>query len=135
MYVTLRVTTIGFAPKEGKVWQFKSRARHMSHEVPGCDDTVGPACRFLLVGKRITTRNLTRREIVFGVKAPPDGKGGGFKGLVSWTWNAHPNLSEVKIDIARAQEIGAEGWLEQFVCAVIKKCGWTVAERVVTDSS
>jgi hypothetical protein len=60
----------GFSP----IGEMKSLARRASHIVPGAEDKVGPSIRFERYGK-IIERPLTRRELVFGVKAPADGKG------------------------------------------------------------
>jgi hypothetical protein len=68
--------------------------------------------------------------LVFGVPAPQDGKGGGWKGLAVWLWRDDPNFSEVQIDIARVTAIGAENWLPDFVRAIIERCGWTIAEEL-----
>ncbi len=109
--------------------QLKSYARHLSHEVPGADDKVGPRCRFLLKGNRITERLLNRRELVFGVKAPPDGKGGGWKGLVSWTRLDDPNHAEVRIDMSAATAAGASDWIVKFIRDIVVSCGWTIVEE------
>ena len=108
--------------------KMKSHARHKSHEVAGADDRVGPVCRFLLRGDRITERRLSKREIIFGVPAPRDGKDGGWKGLVSWIWHDEPEHPELRIDMARARAIGAESWIVDFVGAAVKECGWTVVD-------
>jgi len=103
--------------------QMKSQARRASHRVVGCDDRVGPVVRFERYG-RIIERALTRRELVFGAKAPDDGKGGGFAGLVVWQGFIDP--AEVRIDMARAQAAGAGEWIVQFVRDVIIAAGWTI---------
>lgn len=109
--------------------KFKSHARHQSHEVPGCDDKVGPTCRFLLKGDRITERRLNKRELVFGVPAPRDGKGGGWQGLAAWIWHDEPDLPEVRIDMSRARSVGADSWIGDFVRAVVEQCGWQVVDE------
>lgn len=109
--------------------KFKSHARHHSHEVPGCDDKVSPRCRFLLKGNRITERNLSKRELVFGVPAPQDGKGGGWKGLVVWIWHDEPDSPEVQIDMHRSQAFGADSWVVDFIRNVIVRSGWTIVDE------
>jgi hypothetical protein len=105
--------------------KFKSIARHRSHEVAGASEKVGPVCRFLLRGRRITERALSKRELVFGVPAPQDGKGGGWKGLVLWVWHDE-RPAEVCIDQGRTEAINATGWIDEFLRSVIAQCGWSV---------
>ncbi|MCD6193299.1 MAG: hypothetical protein J7L26_07495 [Candidatus Aminicenantes bacterium] len=121
----------GFHPKkltDGTipVGQLKSQARRVSHQVAGCDDKVGPVIRFERYG-RIYERPLTRRELVFGVRAPEDGKGGGFAGLVIWR-DLEEDRCEVIINLARARAVGAEEWIEEFVKKIILAAGWKIIE-------
>jgi hypothetical protein len=106
--------------------QLKSQARRVSHRVTGCDDKVGPVIRFERYG-RIYKRALTRRELVFGVKSPNDGKGGGFAGLV--IWSSFNNPPEVRINMVRAKAVGADNWIVQFVRKVILAAGWTILQE------
>jgi len=121
----------GFQPKslsDGTVpiGQLKSQARRVSHQVPGCDDRVGPVIRFERYG-RIIQRSLARRELVFGVKVPDDGKGGGFAGLVIWRETPYgPGDAEVIIDLARARAVGATDWIGEFVRKIILAAGWNI---------
>jgi hypothetical protein len=94
---------------------------------------VGPSVRFERYG-RIVERPLTRRELVFGVKAPDDGKGGGFAGLVVWAGYEGSDLQpEVRIDMARARMVGADDWIVQFVRQIILAAGWTIqSEEEIT---
>lgn len=104
--------------------QMKSQARKASHQVPGADDKVGPTVRFERYG-RIVERPLTRRELVFGVKAPDDGKGGGFAGLVIWR-DPHGDQPGEVIITPRAGLTGAGDWIVQFVREIILAAGWTI---------
>ena len=108
--------------------QMKSQARKASHAVPGAEDKVGPVIRFERYG-RIFERPLTRRELVFGVKAPNDGKSGGFAGLVVWRDPYDDQPGEVIIDLARARWAGAGDWIVQFVRDIIIAAGWTIIEE------
>jgi len=103
--------------------QMKSQARKASHAVPGAEDQVGPVVRFERYG-RLYERALTRRELVFGVKAPEDGKGGGFAGLVVWRDPYRDQSGEVIIT-PRAQMVAGD-WIVQFVREVIVAAGWTI---------
>ena len=106
--------------------QLKSQARKASHRVDGCDDPVGPVVRFEYKGQ-IETRPLTRREMVFGMKSPDDGNGGGFAGLVAWCGYAGTQRApEICIDLYRAQVYGANQWIIHFVSEIIRWAGWTV---------
>jgi len=107
--------------------QMKSQARKASHAVPGAEDRVGPSVRFERYG-RIVERALTRREMVFGVKAPDDGKGGGFAGLVIWRDPQGDQPGEVIIT-PRASLIGAGDWIVQFVREIILAAGWTIIKE------
>lgn len=133
-----RFLVAGFVPTataEGIIpgGQMKTEARRVSHRVPGAEDRVGPSVRFERYG-RLYERALTRRELVFGVKAPDDGKGGGFAGLVVWAgYEGLDRQAEVRIDMARMA--GAEEWLVQFVRDVIVAAGWTVESEKVADPS
>ena len=112
--------------------QMKSQARRASHRVPGAEERVGPAIRFERYG-RIYKRPLSRREIIFGVRAPEDGKGGGFKGVAIWR-DPDPDsegLGEVLVDLARAKWAGfrSEEEVVRFVREVILAAGWTIEKE------
>jgi len=115
--VELRQTPEGIIPGG----QMKSQARRASHRVPGADDQVGPSVRFERYG-RIAERPLTRRELVFGVKAPDDGKGGGFAGLVIWRDPSGDEPGEVIVN----DRIRTGEWIVQFVRQIILAAGWTI---------
>jgi hypothetical protein len=114
--------------------QMKSQARKVSHAVPGAEDKVGPSVRFERYG-RIVERPLTRRELVFGVKAPDDGKGGGFAGLVIWRDPHNDQPGEILVDTVRAKWIGAGDWIVNFVRQIILAAGWTIQKEEGADSS
>jgi len=106
--------------------QMKSQARRASHRVLGGDDKVGPTIRFERYDQ-ILDRPLTKRELVFGVKSPNDGQGGGFAGLVAWCGYEGSDLQpEVRIDLARARMVNASEWIVQFVREVILAAGWAI---------
>lgn len=113
--------------------QMKSQARRVSHRLPGADDKVGPVIRFERYG-RVHERPLTRREMIFGVKAPPDGKGGGFAGLVIWRDPYEDRPGEVIIT-PRARLTGAGEWIVQFVRQIILTAGWTIIKEEPMGSS
>jgi len=123
-----KIVLTGFQPEklsDGAIpfGQLKSQARRASHRVPSCDDEVGPVIRFDYRGQ-IFERKLTRREMVFGVKAPDDNSGGGFAGLVIWRDGQDELPSEVVIEMARARMTGAGEWVIQFVREVVKAANW-----------
>jgi len=125
-----KILLSGFEPQkllngEIPIGQLKSQARRASHSVPGCDDQLGPVIRFDYRGQ-IIKRKITRRELVFGVKAPDDNSGGGFAGLVSWRESDEGSPSEVLVNLARAKMAGADKWVVQFVRDVIVAAGWTI---------
>jgi len=104
--------------------QMKTQARRASHRVLGGDDKVGPTIRFERYD-RIYERPLTKREVVFGVKSPDDGRGGGFAGLVIWRDPSGDELGEVIIT-PRAGLAGAGDWITDFVRQIILVAGWTI---------
>lgn len=110
--------------------RMKSVARRASHQVPECETpglTIGPV-RFDYRGS-VVTRNLTRREAVFGMRSPVDGRGG-FAGLV--TWQGYPNNEDqtyVSIDMTRSRIVGADGWIVDFVRQCIVAAGWIVVRE------
>lgn len=106
--------------------QMKSQARKVSHAVSGAEDKVGPSVRFERYGQ-IIERPLTRRELVFGVKAPDDGKGGGFAGLVIWRDPYEDQPGEIVITPrASSSLVGASDWIVDFVRQIILAAGWQI---------
>lgn len=108
--------------------QLKQQARRASHRVHGCDELVGPKVRFEYYEKPYL-RHLTRREVVFGVKAPKHGDGG-FAGLVAWCgYEGTDHTPEIHIDMVRASMARAEEWTIDFVRDIIRVAGWTILEE------
>lgn len=118
--VKLQQTPEGIVPGG----QMKTQARKVSHTVPGAHDAMGPPIRFERYG-RIVERPLSRRDLVFGVKAPDDDKGGGFAGLVIWQ-DPHGDQPGQVIITPRASLVGAGDWIVQFVRQIILAAGWTI---------
>lgn len=122
MYHLFKIS--GFRPKSQAIGQMKSQARKASHDVAGCDKQVGPVIAFERY-KIIYNRSLTRREMVFGVKAIHYVSGSGFAGLVAW----HDHDQSVKINMVRAKSLGIQDWIVQFVRDTIVAAGWTIIEE------
>lgn len=110
--------------------QLTTIARGWSHEVKGCDDLIGPVTRFDRYGK-ILERSLTRREMVFGVWKPEDGRGG-FRPFVYWTYT-NKNISVAQIDLKKARKYNAEEWIIDFVRQTILQAGWWILRETKND--
>ena len=94
--------------------RMKSFARAQSSCVPFAGEQVGPERRYLerrAGAWRVVLRRLDRTQCSFGVRRPDDGRGGGFRGLASWTWDTTiaeegtDDSGEVRIEsISRRQD-------------------------------
>lgn len=107
---------------KGEPERMKSVARRVSHQLPDAEERgINRSIRFERYGE-IIKRPLTKRETVFGVKAPRNG--GGCKGLVNWCAFCKP--AEVVIEMARAKMLDADEWIEDFVRRVIVAADWKI---------
>lgn len=99
-------------------FQLKKYIRTISHQVEGCDEEIGPYLEFERY-KKLIKRNLTKREMVCGVK--------GFKALLAF--HGEPSSLTLTVDTARAKMCSADDWIIEFVREIIQKAGWKILEE------